>query len=602
MKNRILNSSIHISINSVLLILNLFLFNCNSLPDKPESIPKDDYSFFREYLNRYIPKKMKEASIVGLSVSAVTDKEVLFAKGFGYADEGNGKEATADTIFRTASVSKIINLIITMKLVEEGKLNLDKDISQYLPELKLKSRFPNSKPITIRSILTHHSGLPSDRMKGFFSYDKTDSLEKLISETSGEYVSYPPEFIYSYSNLGHSILGRIIEKVSGKTYAKVINEKIFQPFGMKNSFYEVVPEKKNDFAKGYGGIILKSEVNEPYLRDLPAGFLHSSVNDFSKVIQMFLNDGKINGSTYLKESTLNEIYTIQNPNNAYDDDLKIGLSFFVNTFDLGKDIFNVSHGGDTFLYHAILGILPKEKIGVIVLSNTDVSAPVINDIAQKTLEISLETKTGYKKPMNLNLTKAANVDMSSYAGTYQNGAMLRVEVENNNPFAKIDGGIQYILPNKEWEWQDGKLKIFGLFTVNPPMQFKFKTVGKDKLLYLKVGGNVLLWGSKITPQESIDGSWLKRLGKYKILNEDKNNAGMIKDPELKMENGFLVLETNGIPAANANVKQKLALQVLNEKESIIAGLGRSKADTISVKEVNGKEILTYSGYEMEKME
>lgn len=602
MNDRKLKLNLQNFIYSLVLILNIFLFNCNSLPQKPDTIPKNDYSYLNEYLNNYIPTKMDEASVVGLAVSVVTDKEILYAKGFGYADKRNGREVNPNTIFRTASVSKIINLVITMKLVEEGKLNLDKDINQYLPELKLLSRFQKSKPITIRSILTHHSGLPSDRMKGFFSHAITDSLEKLVSDTSGDYVSYPPEFIFSYSNLGHSILGRIIEKVSGDSYANVLDKKLFKQLGMEHSFYEINLDKKNVFAKGYGGIIFKSEVAEAGLRDLPAGFLNSSVNDLSKVIQLFINDGRINGVSYLKESTLKEIYTIQNPNNAYDDDFKIGLSFFVNTLDLGNDIFSISHGGDTFLYHAMLGILPKEKLGVIVLSNTNTSAPLVYDIASKSLQIALETKTGYKKPTENKKPEAANADMSSYAGVYQNGALMEVEVDGNNVSAKLDTGIKFILPDKEGVWQNAKLKVFGLFTINPPIQFKFKTVEKDKLLYLKVGGNILLWGSKIMPANSISVSWKNRLGKYKILNDDKDNAGMIKNPELKIERGFLIFENNGIPAANVDVIQKLALQILSDKETVVAGLGRGKGDTISVKQIRGKEILTYSGYEMEKVE
>ena len=602
MNDRKLKLNLQNFIYSLVLILNIFLFNCNSLPQKPDTIPKNDYSYLNEYLNNYIPTKMDEASVVGLAVSVVTDKEIFYAKGFGYADKRNGREVNPNTIFRTASVSKIINLVITMKLVEEGKLNLDKDINQYLPELKLLSRFQKSKPITIRSILTHHSGLPSDRMKGFFSHAITDSLEKLVSDTSGDYVSYPPEFIFSYSNLGHSILGRIIEKVSSDSYANVLDKKLFKQLGMEHSFYEINLDKKNVFAKGYGGIIFKSEVAEAGLRDLPAGFLNSSVNDLSKVIQLFINDGRINGVSYLKESTLKEIYTIQNPNNTYDDDFQIGLSFFVNTLDLGNDIFSISHGGDTFLYHAMLGILPKEKLGVIVLSNTITSAPVVYDIASKSLQIALETKTGYKKPTENKKPEAANADMSSYAGVYQNGALMEVEVDGNNVSAKLDTGIKFILPDKEGVWQNAKLKVFGLFTINPPIQFKFKTVEKDKLLYLKVGGNILLWGSKIMPANSISVSWKNRLGKYKILNDDKDNAGMIKNPELKIERGFLIFENNGIPAANVDVIQKLALQILSDKETVVAGLGRGKGDTISVKQIRGKEILTYSGYEMEKVE
>lgn len=590
------------SVPSILFAVFLLLSRCNSLPQKPEVIPRNDYTYLNNYLNNIIPSEMNRASVVGLAIGIVSDKEILFNKGFGFSDKQKRIRVSPETIFRTASVSKIVNLVITMKLVEERKLDLDKDISFYLPEFKMKTRFSFTKPITIRSILTHHSGLPSDRLKGFFSYSKTDSLEKIVSDTSGDYLSNSPEFIFSYSNLGHSILGRIIEKVSNDSYANLLNKKVFQPLGMKKSFYEINPSKDKDYSKAYSGMIFKSETSEPGLRDLPAGFLNSTVNDMSKIIQLFLNEGKIETVRYLKESTLKEIYKIQNHGNKYDDDFKIGLSFFINTFDFGDTIFSLAHGGDTFSFHAMLGILPKEKIGVIVLSNTDTAAPVVYDIAKSALHISLETKTGFKKASDIKKAEIEKPDLSTYAGIYQNGAMIQIEVKDNIASGKLAGGVRFIFADRDNEWQDAKLKIFSIFTVTPPIQFKFKTVNKDKLLFIKAGGNILLWGSKILPSEKINSFWANRVGAYKIINDDKDNAGMIKDPEIKIENGFLVFETHGIPVANLNLKQKLILETINDSEAIVAGLGRGKGDTISVKQKGGREVLYYSGYEMEKSE
>ncbi len=597
-----LKTAYQFSVPSILFAVFMLLSHCNSLPQKPEVIPRNDYTYLNDYLDNYIPSEMNRASVVGLAIGLVSDKEILFNKGFGFSDKQKGIRVSPETIFRTASVSKIVNLVITMKLVEEGKLDLDKDISFYLPEFKMKTRFSFSKPITIRSILTHHSGLPSERMKGFFSYSKTDSLEKIASDTSGDYLSSSPEFIFSYSNLGHSVLGRIIEKVSNDSYANLLSKKVFQPLSMKKSFYEINSGKDKDYSKGYSGIIFKSDTSEPAIRDIPAGFLNSTVNDISKIIQLFLNKGKVESVQYLKESTLKEIYKIQNQGNKYDDDLKIGLSFFINTFDFGDTIFSLAHGGDTFLFHAMLGILPKEKIGVIVLLNTDTAAPVVYDIAKSALHISLETKTGFKKPLDIKKSEIIKPDLSTYAGVYQNEAMIQIDVKDNIASGKLDGGVRFIFPDREDEWQDAKLRIFGLFTVNPPIQFKFKTVNKDKLLFIKAGGNVLLWGSKILSSEKINSFWANRVGSYKIINDDKDNAGMIKDPEIKIENGFLVLETNGIPAANVNLKQKLILETINDSEAIVAGLGRGKGDTLSIKQKAGREVLYYSGYEMEKSE
>ncbi|MBP9886530.1 MAG: beta-lactamase family protein [Leptospiraceae bacterium] len=591
-----------------LIVLSLLTFtfaftSCTSLPQKPKTIPKDDYTYLKEYLNYYIPTQMKEASIIGLGVNVVSDKEVLFSKGFGFSDKASGIQVTPDTIFRVASVSKIINLVVVMKLVEEGKLNLDTDISKYLPELKLQTRFEKSKPITIRSILTHHSGLPSERLKGFFAQDKTDSLEKLVSDVNGEYVSYPPEKLFSYSNLGHSILGRIVEKVANDTYANVVTQKVLEPLGMNHSFYEINANKKLDFSKGYGGLIFRSEVKEAKVRDLPAGFLNSSANDLSKFIQMFLNNGKVGNTTFLKETTLEEMYKTQNGGNPYDDEFQIGLGFFLNTFDLGNSILSVEHGGDTFLFHSMLAILPRQKLGVIAVSNTITSAPLVHSVAKRSLEISLETKVGYKKSWS-SKGQAKPVDMKSYEGTYQNGNLLDVYVEDGKVFSKLTTGAKFMLPDRENEWQRASVKLFGLFTINPgSLLMKFKTVGNDKLLYIKSGGTVLLWGSKILPfTEKISPAWKNRLGKYKILNDDLEHSSMLEKPELKLEDDFLVFENNGIPAAHMEFKQKLALTVINDTEAIVSGLGRGKGDTISVKNSNGKEVLTYSGYEMEKIE
>ncbi|HRG47243.1 MAG TPA: serine hydrolase domain-containing protein, partial [Leptospiraceae bacterium] len=130
-------------------VLSFLISNCTSLPQKPKTIPKDDYTYLNQYMDYYIPAQMKNASIVGLGVNLVSDKEVLFSKGYGFSDKGKELPVTGDTIFRVGSVSKIVNLVIVMKLVEEGKLNLDTDIKKYLPELNLQSRFEKSNPITI---------------------------------------------------------------------------------------------------------------------------------------------------------------------------------------------------------------------------------------------------------------------------------------------------------------------------------------------------------------------------------------------------------------------------------------------------------------------
>lgn len=121
-----------------------------------------DYSSITGELSRLIQSVVEESGITGLSVALVDDQEMVWAEGFGHADKENGVKATPQTIYGVASISKLFTATAIMQLAESGEIDIDQPLQTYLPEFSINSRFTGPGPITLRNVMTHHSGLPSD--------------------------------------------------------------------------------------------------------------------------------------------------------------------------------------------------------------------------------------------------------------------------------------------------------------------------------------------------------------------------------------------------------------------------------------------------------
>lgn len=166
------------------------------------------YPHTRETLAAQIPLIMQQKNIVGLSIALIDDQTVVWSQGFGYVDKAKGVKADGDTIYRAGSITKLFTATAAMQLTEQGKLDIDALIQTYVPNFSMKSRFPEAEPITPRLLMTHHSGLPTDHFKGWF----TDaSFSEMVENLQDQYVSYPPMRLLNYSNIGVSLLGTEIE-------------------------------------------------------------------------------------------------------------------------------------------------------------------------------------------------------------------------------------------------------------------------------------------------------------------------------------------------------------------------------------------------------
>jgi hypothetical protein len=202
------------------MVLSLFvLIGCATAPKKPVTIEKGIDEHTKKYISVFIQQEMEKHHVQGLSMAMVDDQQIIWAQGFGYADVAQKVPAAPETVSPAGSIAKLFTMIAALQLAEQGKIGLDQPLQIYLPQFSIKTRFPDGDPITPRNIMTHHSGLPSDRLKGIMSRHPIPFTD-VMREIKDEYVAYPPNFIFSYSNLSMRWLGAMVEKVSGQAKVK----------------------------------------------------------------------------------------------------------------------------------------------------------------------------------------------------------------------------------------------------------------------------------------------------------------------------------------------------------------------------------------------
>ena len=237
-----------------ILLLTVCIADCSGAPTRAESVGRGDYAKVAEYVSKRIRYEMEKRDVTGLSIALVDDQRVVWAAGFGYADKAGNVPASPDTIYRAGSISKLFTATAAMQLAERGRFDIDRPLADYLPGFSIRTRFADAAPITPRSIMTHHSGLPSDSLKGMWTRDP-EPFTRMADRLKDEYAANPPGAVFSYSNLGVTLLGDAIGKVTGRDFASHVGDTLLLPLGMTRSSFstsvdrsplggEGVPERK----------------------------------------------------------------------------------------------------------------------------------------------------------------------------------------------------------------------------------------------------------------------------------------------------------------------------------------------------------------------
>ncbi len=272
------------------------------------------------------------------AVALVADRRgVLSVESVGWADIAAKKPLKPDAIFWIASQSKPITATAFMILVDEGKVHLDDAVEKYLPEFRgqwLAIEHDNdhqllkhpSHPITIREVLSHTSGLPFASSIENPTLDQRPLSERVVSYAVSP-LQFEPGSKYSYANAGINTAGRIIEVVSGMSYEKFLDTKLFEPLGMKDTTFWPNAKQIGRIAKSYRPNQAKDNLEEITVGQLryplndrtnrfpmPAGGLFSTAADLATFCRMILNGGEMNGKRYLSENAIREMISKQTGN------------------------------------------------------------------------------------------------------------------------------------------------------------------------------------------------------------------------------------------------------------------------------------------------
>jgi CubicO group peptidase (beta-lactamase class C family) len=586
-----------------ILIILLTLFGC-AVSRPKTGIPEDPYKRTQDSVTSLIQEEMKRHNVQGLSIAIVDDQKIIWAQGFGYADVNNRITAKPETIYPAGSIAKLFTITAALRLAEQDRIDLDQPIQTYFPEFSIKTRFPGADPITIRSIMTHHSGLPSDHLREIIGLEPMP-LAGLAGELGDEWVAYPPNFIFSYSNVAIQLLGLMLESVSRKDFASYMDETLFQPMGMSHTSFVMEPREKSLLSKGYRR---GQESREILLHPHPSpdGPIYTSVVDLSRFIEMVFANGTAGQRPILKAETVTEALRPQNGDVALDLDFQIGLGWFLNEFDLKHGGLVASHGGTLSLFHSQLIILPERKLGVVVLANSSSSNQVVSRIAEEALKLALEEKTGTRQPDSEEKTIREPIIpwpreiLSDYVGQYATGLrVFKVFSKDGKLYTRLMGRkIELVLhPGGHFSL---RYRLFGLIPIKlgalEKMTFSLASIQGRKILVLTHNGKKHLLGEKIEPNPVSD-VWLKRVGEYSLVHAE-NYHPVIERAQLKAEDNFLMLDVR-IPLLGDYGVERLqfAIQPVSDKEAILLGLGRNMGETIQVVSDHGVERLRYSGVE-----
>jgi CubicO group peptidase (beta-lactamase class C family)/D-alanyl-D-alanine dipeptidase len=364
--------------------------------------PDKRYAELAGALSTFIEQEVEQKKIPAISIALVDDQKIVWARGFGIARQKDRAPATAETVYRVGSVSKLFTDIGIMQLVEQGVLDLDAPVTRYLPDFKPKNPF--NKPITLRQMMAHRSGLVREPPVGHY-FDAADaSLADTVMSLNSTELVYEPETHFKYSNAAIATVGYLLEKTKGEAFAKYLKRAVLDPIGLKKSSFEATPEVTKDLADAVMWTYHGREFEAPtfQLGMAPAGSMYSTVNDLGRFLSMLFAGGKGPAGQVLKRESLDKMWSPQF--GKEEDAFKCGLGFLIGRLE-GKR--RIGHNGAMYGFATELAALPDEKLGVAVVASKDCVNPVAERIANVALSRMLAVRAG--KPLEqIEMSKPVN--------------------------------------------------------------------------------------------------------------------------------------------------------------------------------------------------
>lgn len=420
-----------------------------------------------KFLDTLAEKVLKSFNGAGFAVAVVQKDKVIFTKGYGYRDVENKLPVTPNTQFAIGSCTKSFTSGLIGLLTQEGKVDIDKPVRDYLPELKFSTNEMNNQ-VTLRDMMSHRTGYSRYDLSWFMF--NTPSKDSLIQRIQYHEPSAPIRTKWQYNNWMFLGQGVVAEKITGKSWEDNISEKFFQKLDMKNSNLTIDGLKKNaEPAIGYSIENDHPKKMEYYNLNAmgPAGSINSTVNDMANWVITWIYGGKFKGKEILPANYVTDAISSQMsmggglPNKAIPDvhSIAYGFGWMLTSY---RGHYQVEHGGNINGFSASTAFYPTDSIGIIILTNQNASfIPMVvrNEISDKLFGLKdidwnnwylAKTKVAPQpKDTTKQVVKGADISRPAedFTGLYENKGYGKFEIvaKGDSLFAQLpDSNTWYL--------------------------------------------------------------------------------------------------------------------------------------------------------------
>jgi CubicO group peptidase (beta-lactamase class C family) len=509
---------------------------------------------------------------------------------------------TTETVFRVGSVSKLFTATAVMKLHEDGLLDIDENLTNALPGFRIQARFDATNVITLRDMLSHHSGLPGDLLHGAFTTKPYDGCYPWITNyLTTTYPTYPPRLVYNYCNTAFTLMEGVVANIhtSSLPFTAAIAQDLFEPLGMTGtSFFKDKPAISNHLSRAYlNGYLFPEEYPNIY----GTGGMYSRPTDLAQYIKMVFSNGVTEtGVRILDTNTLAMMLSPQGTNIPLNEFtwMKTGLGWDTVTYPMfayaGPVAFKT---GATMTHSAIIQLCPDLQLGVAVAANSRLgSLPC--DAADRILQLAIRDKTGTPWPTNdvyfPTATQAVSqAELDALAGLY-------VTEQGYSRIESTPGALRWVLN----AGQDGSavmsdlvLKTNGWFSVTnqPVIEMTVSNIaGRTALVYRTAQDSTTYTGiyGERCELPMLTEAWSNRLGQ-EWFAVDRHEASYLTEygigPRLTFTNreGLLIVKNDygGIEV----------LSPTNGDTAFVCGLNNRGGSTLRVYERNGQDYIQHYG-------
>jgi CubicO group peptidase (beta-lactamase class C family) len=345
-------------------------------------------------LETNLPAWIKETDIPGAAVAVVDDKQILWQGVYGYTTRAKERLVTPRTLFSIQSMSKSFTALGVLTAVQDGVLDLDCPITEYLPDFTVHSRFEENpgRKMTLRHLLSHKAGFTHEAPVGGNFDSRPCTFAEHILSISDTWLRYPVGYRYCYSNLGIDLAGWILEKKTGVPFAKYIHDRVLAPLGMSDSTLDIgAILKAEDRAVGHVAPTLKVAGGIPVeVPMIPAGGVYTNILDMARYLMFHINKGRVGEAQVLRRDLVEAMHTLQLPEKHE----RFGYGLGILALHLGPQSY-LTHGGGGYGFTTLMSMYPGLKLGLVVLANVEQN-PIANKVSAavtKIIEARLEPPT-----------------------------------------------------------------------------------------------------------------------------------------------------------------------------------------------------------------